>query len=526
MMSSMNLLSSSSFFLSEYLTKQINNNSYSDAQFTFALKNHYIAALAVQEMNSDVGSDDWLKFNRELAKSQRNSALKLGNWYQQLTKKESKESLISTAIMWFEQAIRLDSQPAVVALAQLYYQQDNLIKAQTTLRQLPDSLDEKSLAETAQLLRINMAIHLGDLVLVRKLLNSDTFKAYANTNTYTKSKIHSLLDDIQKYAVIDNGEQLQNIAIVNLQLKPASSCITSLQLYATNLAHLKHIEQLISNFKEHQPLGQYVCLPIPRYISIKRLDCVAHEHQAISCDEALWQSEADRVDSRHIGLMLKEGGANVHLGILYFDSEDNTDVFSHEVSHLLGFVDEYPLIKNHDKCQEAQQQSFSHNIAVLKMRYHGKRQAVRARVLASIPWAKQIRTITPILQAFKESSKTKKSWRLGTPKEYKAQLGVFVAESCQQSSQLKGTRLMESFSAFKPVSKRTQLRSFSSPFPAEYIALLKDKSTAYLMPSFHYNIALALYQQGEVNHAKHWLNKASKWENDVSIKERILKGAF
>ncbi|WP_232771444.1 hypothetical protein [Colwellia sp. 12G3] len=513
-------ISSSSFFLPAYLTKQINDNNYSDGQFSFALKKHYVAALIIQENDADFGSNNWITLNRELAKNQWRSALKLAHWYQGIAEEKSREVLFTTAIMWFEQAIRLDSQQAIVDLAQLYFQQGEIIKTQSTLRRLPEILPNNSLGEAIVRLRIHIAIYLGDITPVKQFFKSATVKLYRDGKTL------SLLADLEKYAIIKNSTILKanDEAKINLSLGVSSSCITNLQLFATNLKHLKHLEQLINTFNKQQPLAQFVCLPTPRYISVKHLDCMAQLQQTITCDEARWQSITKEVDSRHIGLMLSEGGANVHLGILYFDVKDKADVFSHEVSHLLGFVDEYPLIKGHDSCQGIQSKAFSHNIAVLKKHYQGDKNKLRAMILKDISWANNINDNTPILQLMGDTTSKKKKWRLGTPLAYKDQIGIHISESCQRSRA--NDRTSSSYSAFKPLSRRTQLRYFADDFPEEYLTLLKENPSGYLMPSFHYNIALALYQQGEIVEAKFWLNKAAQWEDNPLRKAIVLRGGL
>jgi hypothetical protein len=46
------------------------------------------------------------------------------------------------------------------------------------------------------------------------------------------------------------------------------------------------------------------------------------------------------------------------------------------------------------------------------------------------------------------------------------------------------------------------------------------------MPSFHYNIALAYYQQNNIEQAKYWLGKAVSWESDDSREKKIRQGDF
>ncbi|WP_223303627.1 tetratricopeptide repeat protein [Colwellia psychrerythraea] len=510
----MTSLSSSSFFLSEYLTEQLSNDNYRKGQLTFALKHNHISALTIEERNSVVGSSQWLTLNRELAKSQINSALKLGHWYQLAAESESNKVLTDKAVMWFEQAIRLGSQKAHLLLAQLYYGQDQVVKARGTLASLPSQFSTNDLTESVLLLRLKILIELGDIELAKLLLKSNHF-------THDNNEAQRFLMDIEKYSVMSDK------TTKNSYIADSSKCLTSLQLFATNLSHLKHIDQLIKRFTEQQTLAKYICLPTPKYISIKQLDCKAKAEQAISCDESRWQSITKGVNTRHIGLMLKEGGANVHLGILYFDFNDSADVFSHEVSHLLGFVDEYPLIKGHDKCQGVQQETFSHNIAVLNSYYHGELKAVRANILDNISWAQSIKASTPILQEIGARVGDKKHWRLGTPSEYQDEVGVYLSESCQNSAMgadVTSTITELSYSSFKPLFRHTQLRYFENEFPEEYLTILERRPSDFLMPSYHYNIALSLYQQGKSSTVKYWIDKAAEWESDTVRKLKILKG--
>jgi len=266
-------------------------------------------------------------------------------------------------------------------------------------------------------------------------------------------------------------------------------------------------------------LSRFICLANPRYLPVSTLKCNNDGEKATQCNESNWQYVAGSVESRHIGLMTEKGGANVHLGIMYFDSQDTVDVFSHEVSHLLGFVDEYPLVKSHEKCQQSQSQQFSHNIVVLNTFYHGDRNKLRQKILEEIPWGEYISKETPILQKILGK---KKSWRLGTPDNGEERFGVFIAESCDNSIADNNPY----FNAYKPVSKRTHLRYFASDFPAEYSFLLSDHSKRFLMPSFHYNLALAAYQRGFIAEAKKWLKQAALWEEDLKRRERVLQGAF
>ncbi|MBU2872285.1 hypothetical protein [Colwellia sp. E2M01] len=548
-------LSSSSFFLSEYLTKKINTNSYSAAQFSYALKIHNIAALTIAVNETIIGDSTWLLFNKLLAKTNSDASLKLAHWYQHLANTKFKQQVLgseqyseqgevdlSRAKLWFEQAIRLNSQQAVIALSQLYFQQGDISKAQSTLGLLNERVIDDNIRESALLLRFNMAIYSGDIATVNQLLNAYELNK-TESNRLERGKLSSLVADLFKYhvvetsfvesnAIVSDKQGNSDIATINSYTE---NCLTSLQLFATNLEHLRHLDKLIAEFKATKALAKFVCLATPRYISKLKLQCTEKSSQAIICNESQWLAVADNVESKHVGLLLETGGANVHLGILYVDATDDVNVLNHEISHLLGFVDEYPLIANHSTCQKVQTKQFAHNIAVLKKYYQGDRKNIRAHILKDIPWAGMINVNTPILQRVSEEGNN--TWQLGTPYSHHNEVGMFVSETCQKSTMLSqllaGKELKDKvksatdyFTAYKPLNKLTQLRYYKKDFPAEYLTLLSAKPSSHLMPSFHYNIALALYQQRKIADAKVWLEKSAQWETTDARKKIILKGEF
>ncbi len=517
-------LSSSSFFLDKYLNEAIFDKSYNDAQLNFAIKNKLVSALNLVVNNTERGSHDWIVISKELAKTQKSSALALADWYQSLAEQEKR--LSKQAILWFEQAIRLNSSMATLKLSQYYYQYDAVVKARDTIAAL--HYDDLSIMDnaTARALQIKINIYLGERNQVIEQIQS------LSTKVLRSSEVSTLLSDIKRFKVLEKytySDAAQELPKLNPQHQGndiGTNCISSVQLFATNLKHLWHIQGLIKSFKEQQALAQFICLPEPKYISSKYLDCIEDKAAAITCDEALWAVLYGKTNTRHIGLMLNNGGANVHLGILYFDSQDDVNVLSHELSHLLGFVDEYPLVKGHDICQHEQSNSFSHNIAVIPKHYIGERAVVREKVLASIPWAKWIRADTAILQAVRSKQSSLTLWEVGTPVQFIGEVGLYKAETCQQSTKEKLSILKNNISAFKPIYQRSQLRTLTSEFPEIYVNMLEAQPTSYLMPSYYYNIALAYYQKGDINKAKLWLSKAAQWEVDPVRKKRIVKGAF
>lgn len=496
-------LSTSSFFLSNYLTKIITKNEHDTRQLNFAIEQENLAALKFAWEKSSLHDEQWLKLAKIIAKTQGQAAYQLGDYYQDKPAK---------AIFWYKSAIRLNYLAASTALAQLYFQQGKLIKAAAVLDVLPVEIFER-LSVEAIVLKVNIAINQGEIADVQKIVSD-----YIQQLKISESG-RLLLDDIKKYQVYVNDNQVVESSQI------AMSCDNSIQLFATNLNNLKHLENLIIDFKK-QPLNNAICFSPVRYMAIDSLDCTNEKNISIQCNEINWQHWADTVNTRYVGVMLPQGGANVHFGALYFDEKDNVDVLAHEISHLLGFVDEYPLVKEHIKCQTIQKKIFSQNISVLKNTYQGSRKAIRANVLTQLAWAKHINKSTPILQLVTGLA-GEQFWQLGTPEAFKHEVGVFKSPTCDNSTE----QLNVDFSAFKPVYGRTKLQYFALSFPPLYSAQVQENSTQYLMPSFHYNIALAYFQKDplqkkNIEQANYWLEQAINWESDIDRRNKVRQGEF
>ncbi|WP_114326457.1 tetratricopeptide repeat protein [Candidatus Colwellia aromaticivorans] len=508
-------LSTSSFFLANFLTSVIEKNEHTITQLNFAIAQENEAALLYAWKQSKQGSQNWQILAKQLSKNNGEIAYLLADYYLNkayLGKKFSSQP--EQAILWYQQAIRLNYPKASVALAQLYFQRGNVVAAQNILSELQvmefSQYQGDDVAITAIILTIKIAISIGDVEFAKSLLIK--FSSLLQADEIGAS----LLSAVEKYQVFPS------IGGTNLKLDNNSvTCPYSIQIFATNLLHLAQVERLVMHFKD-QPLNDLVCFSPVRYIPMSTLSCSTVLQSATLCDETKLDEVADSVATRYIGIMLPEGGANVHFGMLYFDAQDSIDVVEHEISHLLGFVDEYPLVKGHVKCRASQQQVFAQNIAVLQNGYQGERSVVRAKILKQLAWAEQIKKSTPILHVKDESLQNNQYWQLGTPEQFEQEVGLFRSQTCDNNS----AKQQSTFNAFKPLSARTKLQYDGLNFPKQYIALLNKKSSQFLMPSFHYNIALAYYQQNKLKQANYWLEQAASWENDYGRRKKVRQGSF
>lgn len=492
-------LSSSSFLLSNYLTEQVSNKNISKQQLAYALKNKNQAALKLAWQQSKEYSESWLSLAKSLAKTHGQAAHQLAIFYQ-------KKALMPQALIWYQQAIRLKYPPSYTALAKYYYHDEKSDESEHLLNDLIKLtlLDEKSAME-AQVLYFNLAIKRGDISAINKIFSNHVHLL----EKYPLGK--ALLTDLKRYRVLAEHSNFDSPPL----------CERSIQLFATNFEHLNQAELIIKQFEEH-PLSEFICFSPVRYMPVDALACNLESQISIQCDEKKWHQFANTINTRFVSVLLPEGGANVHYGVLYIDAKDNIDVLIHEVSHLLGFIDEYPLTKEHSACTNIQKESFSENIAVLANEYQGTQKEIRKQVLSQLAWGNHIKETTPILQAQHDEMATiQQQWLLGTPEEFKNEIGVYKAKTCVNANKVNGN-----MNAFRPISHATKLEYFNVDFPKEYMKFIAQENFTYMMPSFHYNIALAYFKNGNVEEARYWLKKSASWEKGIARKEKILQGNF
>ncbi|XPF95404.1 hypothetical protein ACM9HF_05155 [Colwellia sp. RE-S-Sl-9] len=493
-MSLMVSIPSGSFFFPQYIKSKIALNDISEAEVSYAIKKGIRNAVQYRFLMVEEHSNEWFYLAKILAEKDKSIAFDLATIYHL-------EDDTTQAIYWYKQAAFLKHEKALVELADLYIAEDELIAAKALL--LTQKYDHDALEKL-----IDVVITLGDLKSLDELLP-----------LIESQQQNTLINDIRQYQISKNYD----IHLINQQANNPNQCRNSIQLFATNLANLHKLDALISNVQQ-QPISRYFCFNRPRYISIEQLNCSYDTEKAIQCNETAWSQLHPEVNTRYLGLMLNKGGANVNNGILYLDELDDKNVFIHELSHLLGFVDEYPLSSHHKICQKPQTSIFSHNISVLKPYYEGSRKEVLTILAKQIPWFDLIDKATPLME------RVGNKWKIGTPVSYafndSQKIGLFEAETCQNNST----------QAFKPTKIKTNLRYYEEPFIELYLQLLNKNIDKYSMPSYHYNVAKSLFKNNKEQLGLQWLNKALRREmhtagsienkNEVTRYNKIKLGEY
>ena len=440
-------VSISSFFWLSSLVVAFENGHASHAQLNYISKFGLRPMLYERFATLSNKDKKWLNIAKSFAKTDGNVAFILAKYYLENQRNEE-------AKLWFSQAIRLKHHKARLHLAKIYLENSKNKQAKALLQPIENDI-------LALQLLMKLAIREGDSTLIARYN-----RLFKQQNLVNHSTQKNLYQKLEKYSVINN---------VNINL--GKTCAVTIAPFATNLKNLDYLVRLTSSPKLAAFLP-YLCFTPVRYISKQMLNCDHDEDEAIRCDESIWYKKLDEISlkPRYLAILVDKGGANVNSGILYLDANDTEKVFLHELAHLLGFIDEYPLPIKHLRCLGKQTSMFSHNIAVLPRVYHGSQQFVRAKILAQLPWAKYIANTTPL------TTKTEKGWVIGTTGGTLDTVGAFIAESCN------GSNLV----SVKPVNHTTAMRYFEETIPALYLQLLSDNPRQFLMPSYTKNVKIAL----------------------------------
>jgi len=444
-------ISISSFLWGHSLIKAVENGYASQKQLAY-VSQLGLTTILYKRLNT-FSEDDlrWQNTAKVLAKSDGDIAFKLATYF--IGKGESSKKYHRTIELWLLQAVRLKHHKARILLSKVYVDNKRFAAAKKLL--LPIQSEAKALKI---LIEISMLIG-GDEELEHYI---QKFKTISLLNI--NEELRGFYQQLKSYHVIEGQH-----------LAPKNNCLATIAPFATNLKNLVYFDKLISSDKLTS-LKPYLCFSPVKYISKKELDCQHLGDEAIRCAESIWKNKDLAHDNRFVAVLVENGGANVNSGILYIDSHDNVEVFFHELAHLLGFIDEYPLPKNHFRCLASQHTMFSHNIAVLPRFYKGTRAVVRKQILKKLPWAKYISSDTQIV------SETEQGWKIGTIGDNVNTVGVFAAETCNE----------QTFLAVKPLNQRTAMRYYEEIFPPLYFQLLADNPERFLMPNYQENVVEAL----------------------------------
>ncbi|WP_448549214.1 hypothetical protein [Thalassotalea fusca] len=450
------LIPTDHYSLSEYLAHVVTQGSASSQELKLAQTYSPKTYHRYQYQNAQKGSRDWLDAAVYLAQSSARYAIALGQFFE--AQHEQK-----LADKWYLHALGLndlDTKGKEAVAAYLY--------AQGRYEQIEQVVSSSEQSTVLLDYLIDAHLALGNINKIRDILQAREQTQWSKDTMATLNKFQ-----VFKPILIDSQQ-----------------CETSIQLFATNKEDLRRAEQLIKLI-EQKAVGRYFCFEQVKYIALSKLNCQLDATKAIQCDEHIWKDNVQGIAARYIGVLLPEGGANVHEGIFYIDRKDSVDVFAHEIWHLLGFVDEYPLPIGHVDCQTQQLTAIAPNVVVTPTVLFEDRQSAREMLLKAVPWADKIAPTTPILERIDNM------WQIGTPASYANEIGLFPSNTCDNST----------MHAFKAVGYFTSLEYQEMTVPSLYHQLATTSANEFVHPSYHFNIALANERRGYTALAREWLLK-------------------
>lgn len=123
-------------------------------------------------------------------------------------------------------------------------------------------------------------------------------------------------------------------------------CGIQLQPVATSLSSMRKIRGFISRYQDDKRLsGLSMCFNDPIWVEPDTLSCSANWRgsQRLGCNLNALDNVLEPNVFTHLLVVADRGKANVNQGVIYLDLADNYHVLVHELAHLVGFIDEYPL---------------------------------------------------------------------------------------------------------------------------------------------------------------------------------------
>lgn len=423
--------SSSSFW--GYLERALNREEVTPSLLELAVHYKLPKALEHQLGMFEQGSEQWLLTLKTLAKDKPNYALVLGQYYQNLGQ-------LRQAKLWLTPHL---------THTKVRHQYAEILTTQGRLSQAFELVIQDAQLHSTDLL-LELAVALGETKFINQLIEAPDFK----------------IQQYDKLANLGFFKLFSNSNKVVMSQKPAKQCTNSIAVVATTLNDFKRADTLFNQLDD-SALGKLFCVVQRQYIPITWFDCQLTQGQPILCDESLWYQISEIIEADYVVTLLPEGGANVYRGVMYLDRSDTHQVLAHELAHFIGFIDEYAVRENHELCLKAPN-SPGNNIVVFS---EDASNLSREELLQHIPWAPFISAETPLWQD--ENGRRK----LGTPKVYAGNVGLYVSETCQRSQ----------FIAYKPVRELGMMRYFEQPMPDFYLRLLAQLGAQYRQPTFATN---------------------------------------
>ena len=123
-----------------------------------------------------------------------------------------------------------------------------------------------------------------------------------------------------------------------------ATCALYLQPVLSTRQSVLHWQQLLQHWQEDVQLSDLdLCFRAPVFIDSQLLDCSEHRSERIACNAQALTQVVLQSSASQILVLAGRGGASYNNGWLQLPETATLPLLRHELSHLFGFMDEYPL---------------------------------------------------------------------------------------------------------------------------------------------------------------------------------------
>lgn len=170
-------------------------------------------------------------------------------------------------------------------------------------------------------------------------------KEYAKGIQWTKSALQLGFDDAKtEYQLMQRFWPNNHYGVQ--QVNHSAVCKIRIQPIATSLESMVKIQQHIHSYESDKRLASLsMCMNPPLWIEDSRFTCDSNWQRQgrLGCELNALNDYIMPENFTHLLIVANQGKANVNNGVVYLDLADTYDVLVHELAHLVGFIDEYPL---------------------------------------------------------------------------------------------------------------------------------------------------------------------------------------
>lgn len=142
------------------------------------------------------------------------------------------------------------------------------------------------------------------------------------------------------------ANSMQNNILENQQQAStrAKHCALTLQPVLSTAQSATQWQQLLQQWRQDQQLSTLsICFSAPLFVDALELACSQQQGERIDCNEQVLKQVVLKTHATHVLVLAGHGGASYNNGWLQLPDTATLPLLRHELSHVFGFIDEYPL---------------------------------------------------------------------------------------------------------------------------------------------------------------------------------------